>query len=78
MVETWIDTHIKKQDVIKLKEGIILETTDTPTSIIQPSTLLDNENSDFEKIQNNNFETEISPAVNTTGQIIILLYKFLD
>lgn len=76
MVETWINKHIKNQDDIKSKEGMILETTDTP--LIQPSTLLDSENFDFEKIQSNNFETEISPTVNTTGKIIKLLYKFLD
>lgn len=76
MVETWINKHIKNQDDIKSKEGMILETTDTP--LIQPSTLLDSENFDFEKIQSNNFETEISHTVNTTGKIIKLLYKFLD
>lgn len=77
MVETWIDMNIKNQGPVKSMEGIISETTDTPIESL-PSPLLDFENSDVEKMENNNFGTEISPAVNTTGKIIKLLYKYLD
>lgn len=73
MVETWIDTNIKNQGLINLNEGIILKTTDTPIIQSLPSTTLDFENFGVEKIDYNNFETEISPTVNTTGKIIKLI-----